>query len=218
MSGSRPTTTPPLPVADHDLASVRRGARASCAPGRGRTGRAGDLVVPAQLARCRRRAPRRVGVEVRARDGSSRSGTPGCRGTAPGWRCPSRRRRARVDRRRVPRAAAGVDLGVAPEVARFDGVERPAHLAGRGVERVDHAAVARRVDAADADRHRAHEHDAVEHRRLDVDAGRRRSRDVVRPRARVPVCRVDGDTPVEPCMPNTRPSATATPNGPMLNP
>ena len=60
---------------------------------------------------------------------------------------------------------------MAPQVA-LDGVERPAHGAGLRVERVDRAAIARRVDAVRADRHRAREHDAVELGRLDVDAER----------------------------------------------
>src|SRR5690606_16585431 len=86
-----------------------------------------------------------------------------------------------VDHGRVPDAAAGVDLGVAPEVA-LHGVERPSDVAGGGVEGADHAPVAGGVDAADADGHGAGEDGAVGDDRLDVDAGRVGGGDVGRPR------------------------------------
>ena len=145
-SGSRPTRTPDLPA----LTTVSAGDRRVHLVAVEEVVR-GHLVVPAQLAGARSRAT----TESVYRFGPGRLVPFGPLGRA------GERRRVRdadvddapllVDRRRVPGAAAGVDLGVAPQVA-LDGVEGPAHLAGRGVERVDDAAVAGRVDAAEADR------------------------------------------------------------------
>ena len=219
MSGSSPTTRPPLPVAITTRGRPRRGRSGVWTRSRSNRSCGMHLVVPAQLAGLRRRARPPSRCRGSAPAGSSRSGTRRCRGTAPGWRRPSRRGRARVDRRRVPRAAAGVDLGVAPQVAtgpcRRSSATSPVAASSAWM----HAAVAGRVDAADAHRDGADEHQS---RRTPSAGCRRRSsawRESLRAHSSSPVgARRGRRRRSSPCMPNTRPSATATPNGPMLKP
>ena len=199
----------------------RRVGRSWCARGRGRTGRA------AWTWWYQRSSPvasvegdGRVGVEVR-----------------PGPARPVRELGGARERRRVGDAPVARDprsvsidggyhapppeltSGLPQRSRRVDRVERPAHLAGGGVERVDDAAVAALVDAADADGHGADVARvpsntvgwmsmpvvgvAVMSRAHSSRAGLRRR---ARRRRSSRACRT------------TRPSATATPNGPMLNP
>ena len=103
------------------------------------------LVVPAELAGGGVEGHDRVGVEVRARAARAVGGLGGAGERGGVGDAPVDGAGVLVDGRRVPGPAAGVDRRVAPEVVALDGVERPADLAGLGVEGVEDAPVAARV-------------------------------------------------------------------------
>src|SRR5262245_33973513 len=102
---------------------------------------------------------RRVGVEILA--GATRAVREfGCSGERRGVRDgPKHTARAEIDRRRIPRAAAGVHVGITPNIPfALDRVEAPTLFAGRLVECFEDSAIATRVDTPRADGHRADQH------------------------------------------------------------
>ena len=109
-----------------------------------------DLLVPLQLPRTGE-GQFRVGIEVG-------TGTAGPVGILLGTRegrgvssAPVGCARPRVNGWRVPGSAAAVHLGIAPQVAILDGVERPFDAARLLIEGVDDAHRARRVEIGAAD-------------------------------------------------------------------
>ena len=140
-----------------------------------------DLVEPLQLAGVHVERHRRVGVEVGPGTTAPVRELRGARERRRVGHAPQHQTALGVDRRRIPGTATGVHRRVAPDVLAQDGVEGPAHLAGGGVESVDHSPVAAGVDAADAHGHRAHQHQAVVDHGLDVDPRRRGGGDVTGP-------------------------------------
>ena len=97
-----------------------------------------DLVGTSRARRSHVERHLRLSGRGSAPDGCSRSGTPACRGTVPGSRCPSRCGRAASIARAGTTRRRRSSLGLCPHVARrrVDGVELPHHLAGLLVERV----------------------------------------------------------------------------------
>ena len=85
-----------LAGSDHQVGVAPREslARSRCARGRDRRGRAGWPGGTTRACRCGRAARRRSRCRGWGRGGSIHWGTPGCPGTVPGSRCPSRRGRA----------------------------------------------------------------------------------------------------------------------------